>query len=188
MLTRYLILAAAASVLVALPARRGHGAPLDLRLGVEGGLATLADPAGGRNWGQFGALHAALGITDRLGLQVLNDHKRFAATSAPDRVDTLGLALVYNIDVARVTPFVELGMAQVRLRWITPAQETTWSSTVASTGAGFDYAITQRLLLGAVVRYYALFDSALFDRPGYTTLQARLSVLLPLWYPRRMRP
>lgn len=186
MVTRYLILAFIASLLALACPPAARAATADLRLGGEIGVGTLAPPGVARRWGQLAAMHAALGITDRLGVQVLFDRKHFTGSFGAYRVETLGLAMIYNIDVGRVTPFVELGAARVLVRWASPST-ARYASTVASMGAGFDVFVTRRLLIGSVVRYYALFDSALFDRPGYTTLHARLSVLLPLWKPERMR-
>ena len=155
----------------------------ELRLAVEPGISTLklqssTQPAE-RVWGALGAVSAAIGLTDLVWLQIHADRKSSLSHKPRLATNAWGATLVYNIDLLRVTPFVELGVGRVHF---SPAKgiplEQADSTLIPILGAGFDVSVADVVCVGAVARYHALFDSGLLDNPAFFTLHGRLGVIL----------
>ncbi|MEL6545213.1 MAG: hypothetical protein AAFQ82_11355 [Myxococcota bacterium] len=162
--------ALACTLLCSSPARAAFD---QLTLAVEPGLATLSEPDG-RSWGGLGAISGAVNLSDRLHLQLHLDYKRFPFRDNSLQATAVGGELVYNIDVGRVTPFIELGGAAVTL--LAEDGASDGPSLVPLLGAGFDVKSGQRFFWGFTVRYYPIFGTDLLSNPAYVTINARLGV------------
>lgn len=142
-------------------------------LSVEPGLATLSE-ASGRSWGGWGAVSGSTNITERLSVQLHIDFKQFPSRDVPLDTTAWGGALVYNIDVGRVTPFLELGYGAVGI--VLDDGNTFGPSWVPILGAGFNAYFNRTFLWGFNVRYYPILDTDLLSNPAYVTINARLGV------------
>ncbi|MEO1483514.1 MAG: hypothetical protein AAFU77_15510 [Myxococcota bacterium] len=146
-----------------------------LVLNVEPGLATLSE-ASGRSWGGGGAVSGSTNITERLSVQLHIDFKRFPNRNVPLDTTAWGGALVYNIDVGRVTPFLELGYGAVSIAIDDGGM--FGPSEVPILGAGFNAVFADMFAWGFIVRYYPILDTDLLSNPAYVTINARIGVRL----------
>ena len=170
--TRALILSCAVACTCLSPAR-AQAAFDQLTFVLEPGLAMLSD-SGGRSVGGLGALSGAVNLGERLNLQLHVDHKRFPWRDVGLQTTAWGGEVVYNIDVGRVTPFVELGGAVVTI--LADDDASFGPSAVPMLGAGFDVAGENVFIWGFVVRYYPIFGTDLLSNPAFVTINAKLGV------------
>lgn len=144
-----------------------------MTLALEPGLATLSE-ARGRSWGGLGGVSAAANLTDRLHLQLHIDHKRFPFRDEGLQATTWSGGLLYNIDVGRVTPYIELGGAVVSL--LAEDDSSYGPALVPVLAAGFDVSGAGVFVWGFTVRYYPIFGTDLLSNPAYVTINAKLGV------------
>lgn len=147
----------------------------DVRLTAELGGAALQRPEQSPRWRLGGGLAAALGVTSLAQLQLLVDHRR---TVQPDAGDTatsvLAATFVYGIERLWLTPYFEAGLAYV------VAQPRLDAGVIVPTAAaGLDADLSDRLFVGANVRYYPIFSTGLLQNPAYVVASARLGLVLP---------
>lgn len=150
-----------------------------LRLALEPGLANLAGlgtQPDSRHAFLAGA-SLALQLHPLWGVQALFDLKRFA----PDRWGVVvGLSGRWTMDLGNGSPFVEIGLAYIKI----PAQfvpRTTPATQIAPViGLGVDFEPpTSPFFVGAVARYYGAFNTTAFA-PAYRTYGLRLGWRLVL--------
>ncbi len=167
-------LAAPLVFLVALFSTPPAGAAFEqVTFALEPGLATLSE-ASGRSWGGLGGLTAATNITERLYLQLHIDHKRFPLRDEGLQATAWNGAVLYNIDVGRVTPYIQLGGAVVSL--LAEDEASYGPAIVPVLGAGFDVGTSGVFIWGFTVRYYPIFGTDLLSNPAYVTINAKLGV------------
>ena len=178
-------------VLLALgvPARSAHAERRRLRIGVQP-LYTLAfvdrrDPSGGG----VGA-DVAYSITDALSLRATSfvgwhDADGRAPGNAGGTISSFGAfaGLTYALDVVRIVPSFDLGVGVLGLRGDArfssqPALLPSVNAFALELGFGFDWLVTHRWSVGAVVRYHALLTE-LSRAPGFLYAGPRVSLTLP---------
>lgn len=146
-----------------------------LNLHVEPGIVTLTQSSG-RSIGLLGAISAVTNLTRRLDVQLHVDYRRLTSRAPPSSIAAYGGALVYNIDVGRVTPYLELGGAIVVLD---PAGRTARAPNVVPFfGAGFDTQIFRRFVWGINTRYYPILGTELLSNPAYASMNFRVGIRL----------
>jgi hypothetical protein len=141
-------------------ARRG-----DVLLAVEPGVASLASGAAQRSWGYLGGASLAIGLGDLIALEAQVDRKRFDHA----QVLVFGGSLTYSLDRLPVVPVLGLGFG----RTIVTGRTEEQVDTVMHLSVGVDARLWRYLQVGAVLRYYPLFQTDLFA-PAYTVLNARI--------------
>lgn len=154
-----------------------HAAPGEIRLALEPGAATLR--AGSkRHYGGAGGASLSLGLTARARLALHADFKRLPNDGDRVEIGILGGSLVYCLDVLALTPFVELGVAQVHLR---QPEERFPREYDGLLGLGFDANLGEYAFWGLVIRYYGYFEvpgSNYLSDAAYTTINARLGFVI----------
>jgi hypothetical protein len=148
--------------------------PWSLRFALEPGLSRLhpPQPAESRRGLTQGAT-LALGVADLVWVQLLVERTDLGDEALPRRLDAWAGSVLYTIDVLPVTPFVEVGVGQVRF-----SRAPQWFSRtemVPVLGLGIDVPVFGGLGLGMVARYKPVLDTAVLDSPGLATWSIRLS-------------
>jgi hypothetical protein len=155
-----------------------RGAPGDLTFRVEPGIGHLTYATAGRTaspWGLLGAVSTAVGVSDRINLQIYADQKLFLSQHPTLEANVWGVTMVYNLDSLDVTPYAELGAGV--FRW-SQGRASYGPQAIPVLGAGCDWRLSPMWWAGFGVRYHAVFDSALLDNPGYSTLNARVGLVV----------
>lgn len=163
-----------------------------VRIGVQP-LYVLAfvdrrDPSGGG----LGA-DVAYSVTDALSLRVSgfvgwHDARglQSGTTTGPGgTVASFGAfaGLTYALDVVRIVPSFDLGLGVLGLRGdarfaARPALLPSVNALALELGFGFDWLVTHRWSVGAVIRYHALLTE-LQHAPGFLYVGPRVSLTLP---------
>ena len=160
-----------------------------VRLGVQP-LYALAfvdrrDPSGGG----VGA-DVAYSLTDALSVRASafvgwHDARGLTAADPGGTVSSFGAfaGLTYALDVVRIVPSFDLGVGVVGLRGqrtftSRPALLPSLNALAVELGFGFDWLVTHRWSVGAVVRYHALLTE-LSRAPGFLYAGPRVSLTLP---------
>ncbi|MEO6952283.1 MAG: hypothetical protein ABI321_10755 [Polyangia bacterium] len=160
-----------------------------VRLGVQP-LYTLAfvdrrDPSGGG----VGA-DVAYSLTDALSLRASgfvgwHDAPGLQSFSTGGTISSFGAfaGLTYALDVVRIVPSFDLGLGVLGLRGdarfsSAPALLPSVNALALELGFGFDWLVTHRWSVGAVVRYHALLTE-LQRAPGFLYAGPRVSLTLP---------
>ena len=150
----------------------------DLFVTLEPGLGRITYVAAGRtvsSWGGLGALSAGIGLSDLIDVSIYADQKLFLSQHPTLTANVWGVTMVYNLDSSQVTPYAELGVGL--FRW-SQGRAASAAQVTPILGAGCDWRPAPRWRMGLGVRYHAVFDSALLDNPGYSTLNARVGLVV----------
>lgn len=145
--------------------------------------------------GGGGVLHAAYGITDAVGVQLMAGASAHPLSPIePDdptqKMDPGGqlvtwqasAGVVYALDVVRIVPFFEASLGVLGVYRRTDPGPTDKMGKIehsinagAALGLGADYLVTRRLAVGVAIRYHA-FLTDLSRIPIYLTVGPRILV------------
>ena len=157
----------------AAPAQAGLGT---VRLALEPSLAIIQTQSRPHTFGFGGGGSAEIGLGDELGVPVFGNWQTFPDRAPDLKTSAYGATLLYRLDTWKVTPYIELGGAQVT---VTPERRVPPpSELVPVLGLGFDVTPFDWLLWGVVMRYYPLFATDLLSAPAFATLHVRIGVVL----------
>ena len=148
--------------------------PLELRLAIEPGFATLRPIGEPSTHGPLAGLSASIGVARQLWLEAYADTALMPGHHPALSVTTAGGSLRYDIDWSTVAPYVALGLSRVRID--AERGELPTPETVLAFAAGFDVVSFGWLLWGAVMRYYPILGTDLFGSPGYVTVNGRVGI------------
>jgi hypothetical protein len=175
----------ALSIALALPARAERRR---VRLGVQPiyvlALTDRRDPSGGG----VGA-DVAYNLTDGLALRATSFLGWHAADgvqpgSPGGTMSSFGAfaGVTYALDVVRIVPSFDLGIGVIGLRgtdrFASGPLVANVNAFAVELGFGFDWLVTHRWSVGAVVRYHAML-STLEKAPGFLYAGPRVSLTLP---------
>lgn len=141
-----------------------------LRLALEPNMGHLATANGHGVWGVLGAASVAVALSDLIWLQARGNMGTLFGSKGSIATTVVDASLIYNIDIAGSTPFVELGAAIARLK---QGQQAYGPQFIPVFGVGCDLKPMPHLAIGLGVRYHAIFDSALLENPAFITVGAR---------------
>ena len=147
-----------------------------LRLALEPSLTMIQTPSRARTFGFGGGGAMEIGLGDELGATVFGNWQRFPDRSQDLNTTAYGATLLYRLDSWWVSPYAEVGAAQVT---VTPGgRALPLTELVPILGLGFDVTPFDWLLWGVVMRYYPLFATDLLSAPAFATLHVRIGVVL----------
>lgn len=158
--------------------------PLAVSFALEPGVSSLHEPGATHLTVAGGGASLAVGLIERLHLLATFDRKEFLNRDPTLAARTIGIGGRYDIDVLWLTPFLELGYANVYLKAANNGGSygPSWDLFF---GIGADVRITRWLFSGIVFRYYAVNGTDLFSNPAYATISARLGFKIGASEPAR---
>lgn len=170
--------------LLAIVAPFAHAERRRVRIGVQPiYVLAIADhhaPSGGG----LGA-DVAYNLTDGLALRATGFVGWHAEDGPPSgTLSSFGAfaGLTYALDVVRIVPSFDLGIGAIGLRgtdhFTAAPLQPNLTAFAVELGFGFDWLVTHRWSLGAVVRYHAML-STLDRAPSFLYAGPRVSLTLP---------
>jgi hypothetical protein len=162
-----------AAIATAVPARAEQ---FDLQLALEPGVASLKEQ-GATNWGLVGGgVSGAFFLNDRLSIIAVFDRQQFTSRDPQLAAQAIGGGGKFSLDISVVTPFLELGYANVYLRAANGGRYgPRWDPFL---GAGADVRFTRWLFGGLVFRYFAVGGTDLLTNPAYATISVRIGFVI----------
>jgi hypothetical protein len=165
-----------------LGARAAQAEQYDLQVVLEPGVSTLHE-SGVSNWGPLGGgVSAGFSLNDRLSLIALYDRSQYVDRDPSLSAQAIGAGGKFSLDLSVVTPFLELGYANVYLKAANGGRYGPhWDPFL---GAGADVRFTRWLFGGLVFRYFGVGGTDLLTDPAYATINARIGFVLGAPGPR----
>ncbi|MEZ4273497.1 MAG: hypothetical protein R3C68_19295 [Myxococcota bacterium] len=141
------------------------------RIAVEPGMAHLRE-RNARSWSGGGGISLSVDITQLIAVNLHVEHKMSWESDADFDISAAGLGGTYRFDTLVVSPFLEGGIAYLRI-----SQERPLNEWLPFLGIGIETPLKSWLRVGIILRYYPLLNSELLE-PAYGTLNGRLSFVL----------
>lgn len=180
------VLTIAIAVACAYPAR-ARAERFGLQLALEPGISNLKE-ADVTNWSFVGGgINPSFGVTDRVHITGLFDRKEFTTRDPTLAAQIFAIGLRYDVDVFWLTPFLELGLANVYLRAANGGEYRSSGDLTGLNimpwwdlyfGIGADVRFSRWMFGGIVFRYFAVGGTDVLSDPAYSTINARLGFMI----------